>query len=204
MSPYRNGGKRWLDLELALVACLILSPLILLVAVLVVMRLGRPILFRQVRPGFRGKPFQILKFRSMSNLRGADGQLLPDAERLTALGRSMRASSLDELPALWNVVRGDMSLVGPRPLLTEYLDRYTPEQARRHEVRPGITGWAQIHGRNELSWEDKFARDVWYVDNLGLGLDLRILSITVWRVLTRHGISAEGHATMPKFEGSDE
>lgn len=204
MSLYRQGGKRLIESAVAAAACLALSPLILLVALLVAARLGRPVLFSQERPGLRGEPFRILKFRSMSESRDSDGRLLPDTDRLTPLGRIMRASSLDELPELWNVIRGDMSLVGPRPLLTEYLDRYSPEQARRHEIRPGITGWAQIHGRNELSWESKFAYDVWYVDNLSLGLDLRILSTTVWRVLTRHGISAEGHATMSKFEGSDE
>jgi lipopolysaccharide/colanic/teichoic acid biosynthesis glycosyltransferase len=204
MSLYRRGGKRLLDVTVAIVAGLLLAPVIAVVVALVALRLGRPVLFRQRRPGRHGHAFEILKFRSMTEQRGADGRLLDDAVRLTPLGRALRASSLDELPELWNVVCGDMSLVGPRPLLTEYLPRYTTEQARRHEVRPGITGWAQVHGRNELSWEEKFARDVWYVDNYNLVLDLKILGITIRRVLTRHGISAQGHDTMPKFEGSDE
>lgn len=165
-------------------------------------RMGAPVFFHQVRPGVRGQPFRMLKFRTMSDARGPDGHLLPDAERLTPLGRFLRSSSLDELPELWNVLRGDMSLVGPRPLLMEYVPLYTPEQARRHEVRPGITGWAQVNGRNALSWEAKFALDVWYVDNQSFWLDLKILWLTVWRVLKRDGISADGEATMPRFRGS--
>jgi lipopolysaccharide/colanic/teichoic acid biosynthesis glycosyltransferase len=162
---------------------------------------GWPPVFVQERPGFRGRIFRMVKLRTMTNQRGSDGTLLPDADRLTALGRFLRAASLDELPELWNVLRGDMSLVGPRPLLMEYLPRYTPEQARRHEVRPGATGWAQVHGRNDLTWQEKFEHDVWYVDHLSFGLDLRILGRTLVSVLRQEGISARGHATMPKFEG---
>jgi lipopolysaccharide/colanic/teichoic acid biosynthesis glycosyltransferase len=165
-------------------------------------RLGSPVLFSQVRPGLHGKPFRMYKFRTMTDARDADGNLLPDAERLTDFGKWLRASSLDELPELINVLRGEMSLVGPRPLLMEYLPLYSPEQARRHEARPGITGWAQINGRNAISWDDKFALDVWYVDHQGVWLDVRILALTVWRVLRREGISAAGEATMPKFTGS--
>jgi lipopolysaccharide/colanic/teichoic acid biosynthesis glycosyltransferase len=160
------------------------------------------VLFRQVRPGLQGRPFTMVKFRTMTDDRGPDGALLPDARRLTPFGRFLRASSLDELPELWNVLKGDMSLVGPRPLLMEYLPLYTPEQARRHEVRPGITGWAQVNGRNAISWANKFALDVWYVDHRSLWLDLQILWRTVRKVLVRDGISAEGEATMPKFTGS--
>jgi len=163
--------------------------------------LGSPVLFRQQRPGLRGRPFSLLKLRSMRNEVDAFGHVLPDASRLTPLGRRLRAWSIDELPELWNVLHGDMSLVGPRPLLMEYLDRYTPEQARRHEVRPGMSGWAQVCGRNALSWEEKFALDVWYVDHVSLGLDLRILWRTVLAVLARDGISSAGHETMPVFKG---
>ncbi len=164
-------------------------------------KLGSPVLFTQVRPGLHGKPFRMVKFRTMTDARDASGALLPDAQRLTPFGRFLRSSSLDELPELWNVLRGEMSLVGPRPLLMEYLPLYSPEQARRHEVRPGITGWAQINGRNAISWADKFALDVWYVDHRSLFLDIRILWLTVRKVLVRDGISAAGEATMPKFEG---
>ena len=164
-------------------------------------KLGSPVLFTQVRPGLHGKSFRMVKFRTMTDARDASGALLPDAQRLTPFGRFLRASSLDELPELWNVLRGEMSLVGPRPLLMEYLPLYSPEQARRHEVRPGITGWAQINGRNAISWADKFALDVWYVDHRSLWLDLRILWMTVRKVLVRDGISAAGEATMPRFEG---
>lgn len=156
-------------------------------------------LFRQMRPGLGGRPFTLFKFRTMRDTRGPNGELLDDRQRLTPLGRLLRALSIDELPQLWNVLRGEMSLVGPRPLLMEYLDRYTPEQARRHEVRPGITGWAQVNGRNALSWEEKFSLDVWYVENWGLMLDLRILARTLWHVLKRDRISSPGHATMPEF-----
>ena len=194
--------KRLFDLVAASLALLLLAvPLWVLVG-LIRRKLGSPVLFRQVRPGLHGKPFTMVKFRTMTDERGPDGALLPDAQRMTPFGRFLRASSLDELPELWNVLRGEMSLVGPRPLLTEYLPLYTPEQARRHEVRPGITGWAQVNGRNAISWPDKFALDVWYVDNQSLWLDIKILWMTVRKVLVRDGISAAGEATMSKFEGS--
>jgi lipopolysaccharide/colanic/teichoic acid biosynthesis glycosyltransferase len=194
--------KRLFDILVSATALLLLSPLILGVAVAVRLRLGSPVLFRQQRPGLHARAFTILKFRTMLDARTGDGEPLPDSQRLTRFGRWLRASSLDELPELWNVLRGDMSLVGPRPLLMEYVPLYTPEQARRHEVRPGITGWAQVNGRNALSWDDKFALDLWYVDNRSLALDMRILAATVASVGGRKGISAEGEATMPKFTGS--
>jgi lipopolysaccharide/colanic/teichoic acid biosynthesis glycosyltransferase len=194
--------KRLIDLLLAAVALTLLAMPLLALCCLIRNKLGSPVLFTQRRPGLHGKLFTMVKFRTMTNQHGPDGALLPDAERLTAFGRFLRASSLDELPELWNVMRGDMSLVGPRPLLVEYLPLYTPEQARRHEVRPGITGWAQVNGRNAISWEDKFALDVWYVDNQSLWLDIKILWLTVRKVLVRDGISAAGDATMPKFTGS--
>ena len=194
--------KRAMDI-LASASCLVLfTPLIVGTSILVRLQLGSPIFFWQSRPGLNGRPFRMVKFRTMHDMRDSSGRLLPDAERLTAFGRFMRAWSLDELPELWSVLTGDMSLVGPRPLLTEYLDRYTPEQARRHEVRPGITGWAQVNGRNALSWDDKFKLDVWYVDNQSFWLDMKILALTVWQVLARKGINAEGHATMPPFTGA--
>jgi lipopolysaccharide/colanic/teichoic acid biosynthesis glycosyltransferase len=193
--------KRLFEIFLASVCLLLLGLPLLLVIWQVRRKLGSPVLFTQVRPGLHGKPFRMIKFRTMTDERGPDGALLPDAQRLTPFGRFLRASSLDELPELLNVLRGDMSLVGPRPLLMDYLPLYTPEQARRHEVRPGITGWAQVNGRNAISWADKFALDVWYVDHRSLWLDLRILWRTVRKVLVRDGISAEGEATMPKFEG---
>lgn len=195
--------KRLVDVVVGAVAVTLLSPLMVVVAVLVRLRLGAPVLFRQVRPGLHGEPFELVKFRTMTDARDADGNQLPDEERLTPVGRWLRSTSLDELPELVNVLRGDMSLVGPRPLLTEYLDLYTPEQARRHEVRPGITGWAQVNGRNAASWDEKLAMDVWYVDHHSLWLDLRILARTVVDVVSRRGIAAEGHATAPKFTGSD-
>ncbi len=204
MSCYRNGGKRILDIAVSGLAGLALAPVMVVVSILVALRIGRPILFRQVRPGLGAKPFTILKFRTMIELHDKSGKLRPDEERLTGFGRRLRSMSVDELPELWNVLRGEMSLVGPRPLLMEYLDRYTAEQARRHQVSPGITGWAQIHGRNQLSWERKFAFDLWYVDNLSLWLDLKILAVTARRIVTREGISAEGHATMPKLEAPKE
>lgn len=193
--------KRAFDLLLATLALLLLALPLLSLIWLVRNKLGSPVFFRQTRPGLRGRPFQMVKFRTMTDERGPDGQLLPDADRLTPFGRFLRASSLDELPELWNVLKGDMSLVGPRPLLMEYLPLYSPEQARRHEVRPGITGWAQVNGRNALSWEEKFKLDVWYVDHRSLWLDIRILWLTVKKVLVRDGISAAGEATMPKFTG---
>jgi len=164
--------------------------------------MGRPVLFRQNRPGLNGRAFELLKFRTMTDARDDRGQVLPDEKRLTGLGRLLRRTSLDELPQLVNIIRGDMSLVGPRPLLMEYLDRYTEEQSRRHTVKPGITGWAQINGRNALSWEDKFRLDVWYVDNRSIWLDIKILLITIWKVLRGEGISQEGHATAQPFRGS--
>jgi sugar transferase EpsL len=193
--------KRLIDFLFALIGLILLSPLLALTAVLIRTRLGSPILFRQTRPGKDGRAFSMLKFRTMLDAVGADGQPLPDAARLTGLGTFLRSTSLDELPELWNVLRGDMSLVGPRPLLMEYMPLYNPRQARRHDVRPGITGWAQINGRNAISWEQKFELDVWYVENQSLGLDLKILFLTVWKVIRRDGISAEGDATMPKFRG---
>lgn len=195
--------KRFFDIVVAASALLCLGIPLLFLAWQVRRKLGSPVLFRQVRPGLHGRPFVMVKFRTMTDERGTDGELLPDAQRLTAFGRFLRASSLDELPELWNVLRGDMSLVGPRPLLMEYLPLYSAEQARRHEVRPGITGWAQVNGRNALNWEEKFRLDVWYVDHRSLWLDLRILWLTVRKVLVREGISAQGEATMPKFTGSE-
>jgi lipopolysaccharide/colanic/teichoic acid biosynthesis glycosyltransferase len=193
--------KRLMDVAIAGIALLLMIvPLLLLVA-LVRMTLGKPALFSQLRPGRLGKSFRMYKLRSMTEARDAHGQLLPDAARLTSFGRFLRNTSLDELPELWNVLKGDMSLVGPRPLLVEYLPLYSPEQARRHEVRPGLTGWAQVNGRNALSWEDKFRLDVWYVDNRTLLLDLRILWLTARKVFAREGISAAGEATMTRFTG---
>jgi lipopolysaccharide/colanic/teichoic acid biosynthesis glycosyltransferase len=194
--------KRLMDVTVSLATLLLLSPLLLALALLVRVKLGSPVFFRQVRPGLHGRPFELIKFRTMTDARDASGALLPDAERLTPFGCFLRSTSLDELPELWNVLRGEMSLVGPRPLLMEYLERYTPFQARRHEVRPGITGLAQIRGRNALGWEEKFALDVYYVDNHTLWLDVRILWLTLLKVLRREGISAVGEATMPRFMGS--
>jgi lipopolysaccharide/colanic/teichoic acid biosynthesis glycosyltransferase len=193
--------KRCFDLVFAALALTALCLPLLFVFWQIRRKLGSPVLFRQIRPGLHGLPFQMIKFRTMTDARGPGGQLLPDSDRLTPLGRFLRSSSLDELPELWNVLKGDMSLVGPRPLLMEYLPLYSPEQARRHEVRPGITGWAQINGRNALSWEEKFKLDVWYVDHHSLWLDIRILWLTVRKVLVREGISGEGEATMSKFTG---
>ena len=194
--------KRMLDLVLTVPGFLLISPVVAILAVLVRLRLGAPVLFRQERPGLRARPFILYKFRTMVEARSADGRPLPDETRLTGLGRFLRSFSLDELPELVNVLRGEMSLVGPRPLLTAYLDRYTPEQARRHEVLPGITGWAQVNGRNALTWEQKFKHDVWYVDHWSLWLDLRILAITMLKTLTREGISQPGQATAEEFLGS--
>lgn len=205
MGGLGNGGegvKRLFDFVVASLALLLLALPLLALAWMIRRKLGSPVLFCQVRPGLHGKPFTMVKFRTMTDERGPDGALLPDAQRLTPFGRFLRASSLDELPELWNVLKGEMSLVGPRPLLMEYLPLYTPEQARRHEVRPGITGWAQVNGRNAISWADKFALDVWYVDHRSLWLDVRILWRTVRKVLVRDGISAAGEATMTKFTGS--
>lgn len=193
--------KRLLDVILSLIAIVLFGPTLLLLAFLVRLRLGSPVLFRQVRPGLHGRPFTMFKFRTMTDRRGPDGALLPDADRLTDFGRFLRSSSLDELPELWNVLRGEMSLVGPRPLLMSYLDRYTDRQLRRHAVRPGITGWAQVNGRNEISWEEKFELDLWYVEHHSFMLDLRILALTFAKVVRRDGISAVGEATMPEYMG---
>ena len=194
--------KRLFDFVLAFFGLLLLTLPLLILIVLIRRRLGSPVFFQQIRPGLGGAPFKMVKFRTMTDAKGPDGQLLPDADRLTPFGRFLRSTSLDELPELWNVLKGDMSLVGPRPLLMEYLPLYTVEQARRHEARPGVTGWAQVNGRNAISWEDKFALDVWYVDNQSLWLDIKILWLTVKKVLIRDGISAAGEATMSKFTGS--
>lgn len=196
--------KRMFDVVVATLALAVLAVPVCVIGVLVMASLGRPVLFRQTRPGLHGKPFRMLKFRTMRDQRDETGKLLPDADRLTAFGRFLRSTSLDELPELWNVIVGDMSLVGPRPLLMEYLPLYSARQARRHEVRPGITGWAQVNGRNAISWEDKFRLDVWYVDNQSLSLDLKILWLTLLRVLARDGINADGEATMPRFNGGAE
>ena len=197
----RRAGKRMMDLLIAGLALLILSPILGAVALAVRAMLGTPILFRQQRPGRHGRPFTLVKFRTMTDARNPDGTPLPDADRLTPLGRLLRATSLDELPELVNVLRGDMSLVGPRPLLMQYLDRYTPEQRHRHEVRPGITGWAQVNGRNALTWEEKFELDVWYVDHMSFWLDIKILALTVWKILKREGINQPGQATAQEFMG---
>lgn len=190
-----------LDIIGAIVGLVVLSPVLAVLAMMIRSQMGAPTVFRQIRPGRRNKLFEMIKFRTMRNAIDADGNSLPDSDRLTQLGQFLRSSSLDELPELWNVLKGDMSLVGPRPLLVEYLPLYSPEQARRHEVRPGVTGWAQINGRNAISWDEKFALDVWYVDNRTLWLDLKIICLTIRKVLKRDGISAAGEATMPKFEG---
>lgn len=193
--------KRLFDIVACLAALILFTPVMLIVAWKIRSKLGAPVLFRQIRPGLDGKPFEMVKFRTMRNATDNEGNLLPDAERMVPFGNFLRSSSLDELPELWNVLRGDMSLVGPRPLLMEYLPLYSSEQYRRHEVRPGVTGWAQINGRNALSWEEKFKLDVWYVDNRSFWLDLKILFLTIKKVLQRDGISAEGEATMAKFTG---
>ena len=195
--------KRALDITLACVALVLLSPVLAVVWVLVRLRMGTPVLFRQQRPGRHGRPFEMAKFRTMTDARDADGNLRPDADRLTALGQWLRRSSIDELPELLNVLAGDMSLVGPRPLLMQYLPLYSPEQARRHEVRPGITGWAQVNGRNAVSWPEKFEFDVWYVDHRSTKLDFEIMWKTVSQVMGGHGVSADGHATMEPFTGNE-
>jgi sugar transferase EpsL len=205
-NPVRSGWwpgwpKRAFDLVAASVALILLAPLLALTALAIALLLGRPVIFAQRRPGWHGRPFVLYKFRTMSGARGGDGALLPDRDRLTRLGRLLRRTSVDELPELINVVRGDMSLVGPRPLLMEYLPRYTPEQARRHEVRPGITGWAQLNGRNRLPWRERFALDVWYVDHQSLRLDLSILLRTVWIALAQAGVSQPGEGPEEHFYG---
>lgn len=200
--PVRRAPlKRAFDIVVAASTLVLLSPLLIVVAGLVRRRLGSPALFRQVRPGLNGQPFEMIKFRTMLDAHDENGLPLPDAERLTPFGRFLRSTSLDELPELWNVLKGEMSLVGPRPLLMDYLPLYSPEHMRRHEVRPGITGWAQVNGRNAITWEEKFILDVWYIENRSLWLDIRILFLTVKRILRRDGITAEGSATAEPFRG---
>lgn len=194
--------KRLFDIVAASSALIVLAPVIVIVAWLVRRQLGSPVLFRQVRPGLNGDPFEMIKFRTMRDAVDESGRPLPDCERMTSFGSFLRSSSLDELPELWNVLKGDMSLVGPRPLLMEYLPLYSPDQYRRHEVRPGVTGWAQVNGRNALSWEDKFSLDVWYVDNRSFWLDCKVIFLTVKKVLVRDGINADGEATVTKFTGN--
>jgi sugar transferase EpsL len=194
--------KRFIDLSGALVGLVISAPLLAAVAIAIRLRMGSPVLFRQVRPGLNGRLFAIYKFRTMLDLRDEDGTWLPDELRLTPLGSFLRSTSLDEIPELFNVLRGEMSLVGPRPLVVQYLDRYSPEQARRHNVMPGITGWAQVNGRNAISWEERFALDIWYVDHQSLWLDLKIIVLTIWVILKREGINQPGHVTMEDFMGS--
>jgi len=196
--------KRLFDLLCAIVLIIILLPLLIFIALIVWITMGYPFFFCQLRPGYKGKPFMCYKFRTMNDKRDQHGNLLPDELRLTGLGKFLRATSLDELPELFNVLRGEMSLVGPRPLLMQYLERYTPEQARRHDVLPGITGWAQINGRNALTWEEKFRLDLWYVDNWSFWLDLKILALTAWKVLKREGINQPGFATAEEFMGTNQ
>lgn len=195
--------KRLFDIAVSLVALACLLPFLVVLYVVIALKMGRPVFFRQIRPGIEGKPFEMIKFRSMTDEKDTNGELLPDDQRLPAFGKLLRATSLDELPELWNVLKGEMSLVGPRPLLMEYLEHYTPEQARRHEVRPGVTGWAQVNGRNAISWEQKFEFDTWYVDNRSFWLDIKILWLTVMQVVKRDNISQDGHVTMEKFKGSE-
>lgn len=200
MSP----GKRIFDLLAASLGLIVISPIIFLIAILVRVFLGTPILFRQQRPGFKGRPFYIYKFRTMTDARGPDGNLLPDSARLTRFGRFLRSLSLDELPELFNILRGEMSLVGPRPLLMEYLPLYSPEQMRRHDAHPGLTGWAQINGRNAIDWPTRFALDVWYVDHWSFWLDIKILFLSLWKVIRREGVSQPGQATTEYFTGNEE
>ena len=196
--------KRAFDIIASMAGIILTGPLIILLALIIRRRLGKPVFFQQTRPGLQGYPFNILKFRTMNKKTDDNGKLLPDEDRLTRLGHLLRTTSLDELPELFNVLKGDMSMVGPRPLLMQYLNRYTPEQARRHEVKPGITGWAQINGRNAISWEEKFKLDVWYVDNHSFWLDIKILFRTAYDVITRRGINADNHPTMPEFKNKEE
>ena len=196
--------KRLFDLILTIPALVVLSPMLFVLALTLLWKLGSPVLFRQQRPGLFRRPYWLLKFRTMTDTRDESGELLPDIDRLTRFGRFLRSTSLDELPELFNVLKGDMSIVGPRPLLMQYLDRYNPEQARRHEVKPGITGWAQVNGRNAIGWEDKFKLDMWYVDHWSIWLDIKIIVITIWKILKREGISQEGQATMEEFFGSNQ
>lgn len=206
MSSYKSKfyifcGKRILDLGVSFTVLIALSPILIIAALLVRVILGSPVLFKQTRPGLHEKPFILIKFRTMTDVRDKDGHLLPDAERLTRLGIFLRKSSMDELPELFNVLKGDMSLVGPRPLLMQYLERYTPAQARRHEVKPGLTGWAQVNGRNALTWEEKFKLDVWYVDHHSFWLDIKIIFLTIWKIFKREGINQAGQATVEEFKG---
>ncbi|MCL4263424.1 MAG: sugar transferase [Anaerolineae bacterium] len=201
---YRKIGKRWFDFIVALTAVILLLPLWLILTLLVRFKLGAPVLFRQQRPGWHGRPFFILKFRTMTNGRDAAGNLLPDADRLTPFGRFLRSTSLDELPELLNVLKGEMSLVGPRPLLMHYLPLYTPEQIRRHEVRPGMTGWAQVNGRNTLTWEEKFQHDLWYIDHHTFLLDMKIIFLTLVKIVQRQNINQQGQATVEYFHGSSQ
>jgi sugar transferase EpsL len=194
--------KKLTDFVLSLTACFVMSPVFALLGLLIFAVIGRPVIFKQLRPGRYGIPFYIYKFRTMTNAKNSQGELLPDNERITAFGKLLRSSSLDELPSLLNVLKGEMSLVGPRPLLMEYLPLYNTEQSKRHDVKPGITGWAQVNGRNAISWEDKFKLDVWYVENQSFWLDLKIILMTIKKVFQRSGINAEDNATMPKFTGS--
>ena len=200
---YGRFGKRLFDLMLTVPALIVLAPVFALAALVVSLEQGWPVFHLQDRPGLHGKPFALSKFRAMTDARDEDGNLLPDSARLTSLGRFLRSTSLDELPALINVLRGDMSLVGPRPLLPQYLPRYDEEAYRRHDVLPGVTGWAQVNGRNAISWEEKFALDVWYVDNRSLWLDLKVIGLTVWKIVQREGVSQPGRATMDEFRGLD-
>jgi lipopolysaccharide/colanic/teichoic acid biosynthesis glycosyltransferase len=193
--------KRFIDFVSAVIGLMVFCPLMIVIALLIRVKLGKPSLFIQTRPGLKGQPFELYKFKTMIDCRDGKGMLLHDVDRLTSFGKFLRSTSIDELLELWNVMKGDMSLVGPRPLLMQYLDRYTPEQARRHDVRPGMTGWAQVNGRNSLSWEEKFKLDVWYVDNWSLWLDIKILLMTFKKVFIREGINAEGEATMQEFLG---
>ncbi len=195
--------KRVLDFTLAILTLIVLSPILIFIAALIRLGMGKPIFFSQVRPGFQGRPFKIYKFKTMTTERDGQRNPLRDAERLTPLGVLLRRMSLDELPEIINVIKGDMSIVGPRPLLVQYLDRYTPEQARRHEVKPGITGWAQVNGRNAITWEEKFKYDVWYVDNLNLWLDIKIIFMTIINVIKGEGVNQPGHATMEEFKGGN-
>jgi lipopolysaccharide/colanic/teichoic acid biosynthesis glycosyltransferase len=200
--PYNKRIKRILDLTIAVPTFIILSPLLIIIAILIRIKLGSPVLFSQQRPGLHGKPFTIYKFRTMTDERDKEGNMLPDRERMISMGNFLRMNSMDELPELFNVIKGDMSFVGPRPLLMDYLKLYTPEQMRRHEVKPGITGWAQINGRNAITWEKKFKYDVWYVDNLSLWIDVKILIKSIVNIVNREGINQPGHATMGKFKGN--
>jgi sugar transferase EpsL len=204
MTVYREWTKRSFDLLILLLTAPFVLPLVTVVAMLVRINMGTPIIFRQMRAGYQGKLFLLCKFRTMNSERDEKGELLPDEKRITKLGQWLRNSSLDELPQLWNVLKADMTLVGPRPLFARYIGRYTPEQARRHEVKPGLTGWSQVNGRNAITWNDRFQQDVWYVDHWSFGLDLRIIARTIRKVFRREGISSTGHATMPEFMGKNE